>query len=51
VLSSRDSEDEVDKEELRSVDAKVAVCTRLVSVFYVQILPNYMSFFVLLFLA
>lgn len=51
VLSSRDSEDEVDEEELRSMDEKVAVCTRLVSVFCVQVLPNFMSFFVLLFLA
>jgi hypothetical protein len=51
VLSSRDSEDEVDEEELRSVDEKVVVCTLLVYVFCVQMLPNYMSFFVLLFLA
>jgi hypothetical protein len=31
VLSSRDSEDKVDEEELQSVDEKVACCTRLVS--------------------
>jgi hypothetical protein len=52
VLSSQDSEDEVDEEELRSVDENVAVCTRLIcDLFCVQMLPNYMSFFVFMFLA